>query len=130
MKKLVIFLIIASGCYSSDYSEGPVVSPSKKYYITVTVNRTNEKQENYAYVVINLYDINSKLLQTFNTGAGDLNKWAIDWMPEQDIIVMNSSDIGTYAWVIKDNINFKSIKVTKVIDDRANEIKIKKYKTR
>jgi hypothetical protein len=36
------------------------------------------------------------------TGASIYSKYAVGWYSDENVIVLNSSDIGTYAWSIDD----------------------------
>lgn len=123
----VLSLIILSSC-TNDYSSDKMGSPSGKYYIITTVNRTDKSKDNYTDVVISLYTVEGKLLTNLNTKAADSNKWAIGWDSKEDIIILNSSDIGTYSWRIE-NGEFIEIELTESIREQAEEILNTKYKS-
>ena len=76
--RLIIISLILTSCYFLDYKSEIIKSPSGSFEIYTTVNRTNKNQDDYAYVVVHLFD-NIGKLKTFNTKAGDANKWAIGW---------------------------------------------------
>jgi len=113
-----------------NYSSDRIISPSGKYYLITTVNRTDESKEDYAYVLLALFSKDGQLITNFNTRAGDANKWAIGWEMERDTIIMNSSDIGVYAWRIESReiIELRENEITESIKKQAEEIKVNKYK--
>ena|ERR1044072_28463 len=116
-----------SGRYSADYKSDKIVSPTAKYFITTTVNRSNNKKDDFADVVIHLYNSHGQLLFDFNTHAGDANKWAAGWDRTTDTIVLFSSDIGNAAYEIE-NEKLKSVDLTDELNKRASELKEEKYK--
>lgn len=105
-----------------------MISPSGKYYLITTVNRTDKSKDDFATVVISLYSVEKELLSVLNTKAGDSNKWAIGWDKIMDIIILKSSDIGTYAWKIE-NGEFVNVEISESIREQAEEIMENKYNT-
>lgn len=128
-----ILLLCLTSChlsgsgYFTDYKSEKIVSPTTKYYITTTVNRTNNKKDDFGDVVLHLYNFKGQLLSDFNTDAGDANKWAIGWDRTKDIIILFSSDIGNAAYKIE-NEKLKSADLTDELNKRASELKEEKYK--
>lgn len=57
-------------------------------------------------------------------------KWAVDWYPNKDTIILNSADIGTSAYHLTDKIRLDTITVTKDINAAAEMIFQKKYASR
>ena len=124
----MILLLSLVGCrLIGDYKSNKIISPTKKYYLTATVNRTNHAKKDYASVVIQLYDFNGKLMSDFNTRAGDANKWAVGWDRSRDTIILFSSDIDNEAFKIE-NWEMKPIELTDEINKRADELKQEKYR--
>ena len=113
--------------FSSNYKSKVIKSPSGKFSINTTVNRTNEIADDYAYVIIHLYDKNNKKIAQVNSRASDASKWAIGWAKSEDTIVMQSSDIGNQAWIIVNN-KIAGIRITDELDKRAEYLKAIKYK--
>lgn len=95
----ICLLFLVSGCLLSDYSEGPLLSPDEKYSLTASVNRTNTNSSNYGLVVLEVYDLEDSSHLTLNTRIGDIMKWSVGWYNDS-IIVAQSSDIGTSAWLV------------------------------
>ena len=112
---------------SSDYASDKVVSPTTKFYLTTTVNRTNQAKADYADVIIHLYNSEEQLKSDFNTHASDANKWAVGWDMTKDIIILFSSDVGNSAYRIE-NGQLTSIDLTDELNKRAIELKQEKYK--
>jgi len=98
--------------------------------LIATVNRTDESKDDYAYVMLGLFSMDGQLITNFNTRAGNANKWAIGWDMKMDTIIMNSSDIGVYAWRIESSeiIELRENEMTESIKEQAREIEGIKYK--
>lgn len=125
----VLALMILSSCMNNHSSE-KLISPSGKYYFITTVNRTDKSKKDYAYVVLSIFSSYDQLITKLNTKAGDANKWAIAWDTKMDTIIMNSSDIGIYAWGINNGEirELRKDEMTESIKKQADEIKRNKYK--
>lgn len=124
---MILSLITFSNC-KNDYSSDKMISQSGKYYFTTTVNRTDKSKDDFAAVIVSLYSVEGELLSVLNTKAADSNKWAIDWDKNEEIIIMKSSDIGTYAWKTE-NGEFVNIELTESIREQAEEMLNTKYKS-
>lgn len=123
----ILLLSTFTSCMRDDYTSNRVISPSEKYYFITTVNQTDKSKEDYAYVILSLFNADGELIVKFNTEAGDFNKWAIGWEEKKDTIIMNSSDIGIYAWRLENN-ELNEIEVTDNLKRQAEKIKLDKYK--
>jgi len=117
----VLILTIAA---CRNYSSKADSSPSGKYAIFATVNRTDRSKKDYASVIIHLLDNKGKELSTFDTRAGDFSSWEIGWAHQSDTIVLFSGDIGNYAYKIQ-NDSLIGIKLTDDLNERARELKAK-----
>ncbi|GGE28847.1 hypothetical protein [Psychroflexus planctonicus] len=129
MTNKLTFLIIPltlTSCSFSDYESEKIKSSTGNFEIQATVNRTDKNAENYADVIIHLFDKNNIKLTELNTGAGDANKWTIGWTKSGDTIVLQSSDIGNKAWILQ-NENPTAIKMTDKLNERAEILKSEKY---
>ena len=129
----LILLLYLTNCrlgnsrHFSDYKSEKIISPTKKYYLITTVNQTNKSKDDYAEVLIHLYNSGGQLKLTFNTKAGDANKWAVGWDQTKDTIILFSSDVGSSAWRIE-NSQLKNIELTGELNSRATALKQEKYK--
>jgi len=129
MTNKLTFLLLTltlTGCFFSNYESEKIKSSTGNFKIQATVYRTDNNAENYADVIIHLFDKNNKKLPELNTGAGDANKWTIGWTKSRDTIVLQSSDIGNKAWIIQ-NGNPSEIKMTDELNERAEILKSEKY---
>jgi hypothetical protein len=115
---ILIFLILI-GC--SDYETKTYISKTGNYSVKATVNRTNEKADDYADVLIHIYDKSKKELHKFNSGAGDFNKWSLGWTLLGDTIILQSSDIGNKAWIIKNGLE-KETQITKELNEQIDKL--------
>ena len=89
-----LFLVLVSACSKVDQPIEPY-SFDKVYKVVVS---TNEKD----LVVITIYK-NDKELKTLNTNASIYHKYAIGWLKNENILVLNSSDVGVVAWSAAEN---------------------------
>ncbi|WP_133257081.1 hypothetical protein [Hymenobacter edaphi] len=123
---------LVTGCFFSDFKEGPFPSPSGAYAVVAKVNRMHKERDDYADVKLLLLNREKQVIDSVNSKAGDASKWAAGWMPNGDTVVLYSADIGSKAWSIKDNhlreINlYADTLKCRVIMKRANALKIEKY---
>ncbi len=123
---LILLTLTFTSCFFSNYESERIVSSTGNFEIEVTVNRTDKNADNYADVIIHLFDKNNKKLTELNTGAGDANKWTIGWTELGDTIVLQSGDIGNKAWILQ-NEKTVEIKMTAELNERAEFLKSKKY---
>jgi len=129
MTNKLTFLLLTltlTSCFFSNYESEKIKSSTGNFEIQATVYRTDNNAENYADVIIHLFDKNNKKLTELNTGARDANKWTIGWTKSGDTIVLQSSDIGNKAWIIQ-NGNPSEIKMTDELNERAEILKSEKY---
>ncbi len=85
---------------------------------------------NYHCVLLTLYNNSSKKkIDSVKTGATNDEKWAVGWYPGRDTIILNSSDIGVYAYCLSDDKKtIKEIGTTADIIKEGRIIFDKKYK--
>ncbi len=123
---LMVLILSIMGCSVTDTETELITSPSEKYMIKATVNKIDKDAEDYADVVIYLYNSRNNKIDSINSKVGDFSKWAIGWTELYDTIVIYSSDIGNKAWRIIDD-NLQQVSVDDGLNQRANELKKKKY---
>jgi hypothetical protein len=105
-----------------------IKSSSQKYSIKIQVNDNKTDRTKYKCLAVTLYDSSLHRIDTFQTGASDYSKWALKWMPDKDTLVLNSSDIGIYAYRVNSNGKLEEVALTKEIDEFADKIFKLKYK--
>ena len=54
-------------------------------------------------------------------------KWALGWVKDKDIVVLYSSDIGTYAYAVEDGTRLVEIDTDDTIIQRGDELKKQEY---
>jgi hypothetical protein len=101
-------------------------SPTGKYAIKATVNRTDNSKPDAGKVIIHVYADNRKLFD-FNSTASDIQKWALGWTVQGDTILLQTSDIGDRAWTIIEN-GVSEITMTDALNSRCDDLKREKYK--
>lgn len=124
---LVLPFLFLINCQSENKNSTKIISPSAKYYLTTSVNNTDESKEDYAYVIINLFDAAGNFKTAINTNAANYSKWAVGWDTQKDTVIFYSSDIGTFAWKLNLD-SLKKINVTTTIKETAQQINLSKYK--
>lgn len=94
---LLCLLLVGCSRPASPY----IVSPSGVFSARAEISG-NEAGPTRRYCVrLGIEDIKTKRWLTFQTGASDVQKWAVAWSPS-DSLVLYSSDIGTLAYDVKD----------------------------
>ncbi len=96
-----------------------LVSPSGLYELKIEVNDNKGDKITYGCIKFSLKDTKSNPLTTLQTEASTFSKWAVVWNPTSDIIILNSHDIGTYAYKISESMTIERIEVTPHIDSVA-----------
>ncbi|CAL2085991.1 conserved hypothetical protein [Tenacibaculum sp. 190524A05c] len=123
---LIISILTLTSCFKRNYESELIKSPTGNFEIKTTVNRTDKNADNYADVIIHIFDIKSNMVTLLNTGVGDFSKWSVGWTKIGDTIVLQSSDIGNKAWIISNNKPIE-IKMTDNLNNRAEFLKSQKY---
>jgi len=113
----------------SDVKSDVTKSPSGKYLLNATVNRTNTKANDYAEVLIHIYTPGKIELMQIHSKGGDANKWALGWTSSGDTIVLQSSDIGNKAWKLNAD-TLSVITLTPALNHRAGELYNAEYNKR
>jgi hypothetical protein len=129
LKKTVIPLAISIllGSCTMRMPADFIASPSGRYKLKVDLNRDKSNKKNYNCVLLAVCDSSYKEMSTFQTGASNTMKWAVGWYPLQDTVILNSKDIGTYAYRVSADGKLMSIPVDKAIESKGEEIFRKKY---
>ena len=128
MKTTILILAMAAmiaGC--SPAPTTPIPSPSGKYLVHATINREKSDRTKYLCVRLILTRLTGETITETQTGASHVHKWAIGWMTNQDVIILQSSDIGTHAYEITTNETVSDIPVTPEMENRAQLLKKEKY---
>jgi hypothetical protein len=106
-----------------------IISPSKRYALKVQVSKNKKDPVNYNCVMITLYNGSKKKIDSVKTGATNDEKWAVGWYPGRDTIILNSADIGVYAFCLSDDKKaIKQIGTTADLINEGRAIFDKKYK--
>lgn len=104
-----------------------ISSPSGLYNLKIDLNKDKTDKAKYDCILLTLYDKDFKEITTLQTGASNNMKWAVDWYPNKDTIIVNSKDIGTYAYRLTDEKHLDTITITNDINSIAETIFKKKY---
>ncbi|MGK7888186.1 MAG: hypothetical protein AB4042_02565 [Leptolyngbyaceae cyanobacterium] len=123
MFALPLFLI---SCRQPAFVFAPLPSPSGQYFVDVTVNQSNTDPATYLCLVLHLLDGQRQERSRLQTTASNRMKWAIGWMPDPDIVVLYSSDIGTTAWSVSTG-DFEAMTVSPAIRRWGEQLKSDKY---
>jgi hypothetical protein len=76
-------------------------SPSGEYGVFATVNDPNSNPDGHTHVIIHLVDFAGNELSSIDSRASPFSKWALGWMHDTDIVVLESSDIGPRSFRIE-----------------------------
>lgn len=96
----LIFLFIFS-CNLINYTSEEIISPSRKFIVYTTVNRTDKSMEDYADVVIHLMDNQKNIIQSVNSHVGDFSNWNLEWTAIGDALILKNSDLGNKFYIIE-----------------------------
>jgi len=125
---LTICVCVVGGCRRRGLgSSAAVFSPSGKYKAAVTVNRYRTDRTKYLCLNLHLSDAAGAKTTVIHSSASDTAKWALGWMPNKDIAVLYSADIGPQAYQAGPQGIFVSREVTEEIISRADQLKLEKY---
>ncbi len=80
-----------------------VSSPSGTFVVAAIPNESKADPGKYRCIRIILEHRNGNSLSAVQTGASDGQKWAVEWMPTGEVVVLQSSDIGTQAFIVQSN---------------------------
>ena len=95
---LTLISLLFAGCFGSSSSAlSPIQSPDGNLILIPSVNRAKSDLTKHLCINFKINDGSGSTLHEIQTGASDIQKWAIAWF-DDSTIVLYSSDIGTYAW--------------------------------
>ena len=103
------------------------ISPSKHFKLQYDVNQSQTDVTKYKCIRLKLYNEKEELLDTLQSDVSTYSKWAMAWHPENDTIILNSRDVGIYAYKIVGAKKLVNIKITPKLNLLADSIFNKKY---
>lgn len=103
-----------------------VASPDGDFVVAAIPNDSKSDPTKYRCIRLILENRNGNALSAIQTNVSDGQKWAVGWMESENVIVIQSSDIGTQAYNIESN-ELSQISITPEIKARAKELKMAKY---
>lgn len=123
MKNLFLILALTTIIFSClDYKSSEIISPDGNYSLIIKVNRTNKSKEFYAEPIFEIYNSEKKLIDKIESEAGDFSQWKAGWSKTNNILLMNSSDIGIKAWEISENGAIEK-ELNEDLINQANQLK-------
>ena len=126
---VLVLPLLVLGCrrrssMTQRYSYG---SSSGNYQVIVTTNRDKTDETKYLCLQLHLADAGGRELHVLQTGASNTMKWALGWMPEKDVVVLYSSDIGTTAYELTPEGRLRQVNATDQIVVRGKQLNGQKY---
>jgi hypothetical protein len=100
MTRAILLGLALAGC-SPRPEAPPLASPSGEFAVTAEVSGEEAGPTRRHCVRLKVEETKTGRVMTFQTGASDVQKWAIAWSPAGSL-VLYSSDIGTLAYDIRD----------------------------
>ena len=119
-------MLVLVGCGPTMKSVERAASPSDVFVVAAIPNESKADPRKYRCIRLILENRNGNSLSAVQTGASDGQKWAVGWMPTGDIVVLQSSDIGTQAFTVQSNALVQTT-ITAEIEARAKQLKQAKY---
>ena len=114
-KFLIIVVLIISGC-------GGQIPSSTSYDGAFLL----QPRVTDGLVFFDISDTKSSNIYTIDTQASDYQKWSAGWLPNSNIVLLYSSDIGTYAWQYKST--WVSVELTMEMEIQAENLYKTEYK--
>jgi hypothetical protein len=111
MKSNVLFFLIFMIAFCTHAISDGINSPSGLYSVIAEISGEEAGPTRRLCVRLKVTEVTTKKEMIFQTGASDVQKWAISWSAK-NVIVLYSSDIGTHSYIIKNG---------KIIEHQANE---------
>ena len=114
MKKRWILLMIIGlialvcGCSSRTPTPEPIQSPDGRLTLVTSINASKDDMTKYLCVKFEIRDSSGAVLHREQTGASARMKWRMYWDGNRRV-VLESSDIGTYAWEQQPDGKWKSV---------------------
>jgi len=122
---ILFFMMVIFSC--TPHTSDGLVLPTKNYVLKCDINDDTKDKTKWKCVRFNIYNLKGQLLTSLQTGASDYSKWAVAWHPTNDTIILNSSDIGIYAYSIAGGKQLRLVKLDKELDSLAKVAFNKKY---
>jgi hypothetical protein len=119
----MLFLI---GCSPMMRPAERVASPSGTFVVAAISNESKSDPTKYRCIRLILEHRNGNSLSAVQTGTSDDHKWAVGWMPTGDIVVLQSSDIGTQAFTVQSNALVQTT-ISTEIEVLAKQLEQAKY---
>lgn len=124
---LLLFGLLGCSELSRDEDFKPIPSPSGEYELRASIRVSSPDHGGVGIIMLSVSKPNGTQIDQVSTGASNNMKWAIGWL-DDDTIVLYSSDIGTYAYQIKDENSLVKLPLTDEIIKRGEELKTEKYR--
>ena len=88
-------------CSCTQRGPSSVSSPSGFYTVQTEISGDEAGPTRRLCVKLKVTEIHTKKEIVFQTGASDVQKWALGWSPD-NAVVLYSSDRGIYSYEIRD----------------------------
>ena len=121
----VLILFVGLGCGRSHNSEDARIAPSGKYYLSTEIREAPESGQEHVFLI--LRDRSEAHLDSYDTLASPIQKWAVGWLDGDDVVVLYSSDIGTYAYEISEG-KLSPIELSPEATEKGRELYGGKYR--
>lgn len=124
---LVILIVCVCSCLRTTMPPEFLPSPSGLYKLKVEINKSKADKTKYDCILLTLFDSSGRQMTQIQTGASDNMKWAVAWYPDKDTVIVNSRDIGIYAYKVENPDRLKAVPVDQDISLFADRILQMKY---
>ena len=122
----IVGLLLLVGCGPMMKPVERVASPSGTFVVAAIPNDSKIDPKKWRCIRLVLMDGTGSTLSAMQTGASDGRKWAVGWMGTGEVVVLQSSDIGTQAFNVLSN-ELKQVALTPEIEARSMQLKVAKY---
>ncbi|MFC6223452.1 hypothetical protein ACFP2F_09385 [Hymenobacter artigasi] len=104
-----------------------IASPSGLYNLKIELNENAADRAKFHCIRLEVHNQKFELIDTLQTSASNTMKWAVDWWPGKDTIVICSRDIGNQAYYLNAKNKLVAIAAIPNLNRVGEAILEKKY---
>ena len=123
---VVMALAVFVCCFSFVKQNEWVRSSSGDFTVAAIPRANKSDRTSWGCIRLVLMNGSGRTISAVQTDVSDFQKWAVGWMEDEDIVVIQSSDVGTQAFKASTN-GLEQISTTPEMKLRALQLKSLKY---
>lgn len=125
---LLLLLLVGVSCKRQATEHAVLRSPSGKYELRSTVNREITDNAAFRCIVLHVRDVGSgRELMSRQTSISERVRWVAGWMPDEDVLVVESVDVGVRAYRPSESGTWIDTTVSPAVRERAAALLTEKF---